>query len=89
MEDEFVRVIKCKKDSLMVKMVEVVKFGEVDGCVLVGNIGVLMLVGLFIVGCIKGVVRLVLVVILLMIDGKGFVFLDVGVNVDVKFEYLL
>ena len=89
MEDEPVRAIKRKKDSSMVKMAEAVKSGEADGCVSAGNTGALMSAGLFIVGRIKGVARPALVVTLPTIDGKGFVFLDVGANADAKPEHLL
>ena len=89
MEDEPVRAIKRKKDSSMVKMAEAVKSGEADGCVSAGNTGALMSAGLFIVGRIKGVSRPALVVTLPTIDGKGFVFLDVGANADAKPEHLL
>lgn len=66
-----------------------VKDGEVDVCILVGNIGVLMFIGLFVIGCIKGIDCLVFVLILLIVIGKGFVMFDLGVNVEVKLEYLL
>ena len=89
MEDEPVRAIKRKKDSSMVRMAEAVKNGEADGCVSAGNTGALMSTGLFIVGRIKGVARPALVVTLPTIDGKGFVFLDVGANADAKPEHLL
>lgn len=89
MEDEPVRAIKRKKDSSMVRMAEAVKSGEADGCVSAGNTGALMSAGLFIVGRIKGVARPALVVTLPTIDGKGFVFLDVGANADAKPEHLL
>ncbi|MFY0484573.1 phosphate acyltransferase PlsX [Staphylococcus haemolyticus] len=89
MEDEPVRAIKRKKDSSMVRMAEAVKNGEADGCVSAGNTGALMSAGLFIVGRIKGVARPALVVTLPTIDGKGFVFLDVGANADAKPEHLL
>ncbi|MGU3127044.1 hypothetical protein ACVXZZ_13150 [Staphylococcus aureus] len=52
-----------------------------------GNTGALMSAGLFIVGRIKGVARPALVVTLPTIDGKGFVFLDVGANADAKPEH--
>ncbi|MDU0995852.1 MAG: phosphate acyltransferase PlsX, partial [Staphylococcus lugdunensis] len=89
MEDEPVRAIKRKKDSSMVRMAEAVKNGEADGCVSAGNTGALMSAGLFIVGRIKGVARPALVVTLPTINGKGFVFLDVGANADAKPEHLL
>ena len=73
----------------MVKMAGRVKSGEADGCVSAGNTGALMSAGLFIVGRIKGVSRPALVVTLPTIDGKGFVFLDVGANADAKPEHLL
>lgn len=88
MDDEPVRAIKRKKDSSMVKMAEAVKSGEADGCVSAGNTGALMSAGLFIVGRIKGVSRPALVVTLPTVDGKGFVFLDVGANADAKAEHL-
>lgn len=89
MEDEPVRAIKRKKDSSMVRMAEAVKNGEADSCVSAGNTGALMSAGLFIVGRIKGVARPALVVTLPTINGKGFVFLDVGANADAKPEHLL
>lgn len=89
MEDEPVRAIKRKKDSSMVRMAEVVKSGEADGCVSAGNTGALMSAGLFIVGRISGVSRPALVVTLPTTSGKGFVFMDVGANADAKAEHLL
>ena len=76
------------RNSSMVKMAEAVKSGEAHGCVSAGNTGALMSAGLFIVGRIKGVSRPALVVTPTM-DGKGFVFLDVGANADAKAEHLL
>lgn len=49
----------------------------------------LMIVGLFIVGRIKGIDCLVFVLIFLIVLGDGFFFFDVGVNVDVKLEYFV
>lgn len=67
------------------------KNGEVDVIFLVGNIGVLLVVGLFIVGCIKNIECFGLMFILLVVgkEGVGFDMLDFGVNVENKLEYLL
>ena len=87
MEDEPVRAIKRKKDSSMVRMAEAVKNGEADGCVSAGT-GALMCQQ--VIHCWSYcVARPALVVTLPTIDGKGFVFLDVGANADAKPEHLL
>ena len=72
----------------MVRMAEAVKNGEADGCVSAGNTGALMSAGLFI-GRIKGVTTSTCRYFATTINGKGFVFLDVGANADAKPEHLL
>lgn len=51
----------------------------------------LLVVGLFIVGCIKNVECFGLMLILFVMGelDKGFDMLDLGVNVDNKLEYLV
>ncbi|KKI92570.1 phosphate acyltransferase [Bacillus sp. SA1-12] len=86
--DEPVRAVRRKKNASMVLMANEVKEGRADGCISAGNTGALMTAGLFIVGRIEGIERPALSPTLPTLDGKGFLFLDVGANVDAKPEHL-
>ncbi|ARI77512.1 phosphate acyltransferase PlsX [Halobacillus mangrovi] len=88
-EDEPVRAVRRKKNSSMVLMANEVKEGRADGCISAGNTGALMSAGLFVVGRMNGVDRPALSPTLPTQDGKGFLMLDVGANVDAKPEHLL
>ncbi|MDC3416430.1 phosphate acyltransferase PlsX [Aquibacillus salsiterrae] len=88
-EDEPVRAVRRKKDASLVLMANEVKEKRADACISAGNTGALMSAGLFIVGRIKGIDRPALSPTLPTIDGKGFLLLDVGANVDAKAEHLL
>lgn len=81
-EDEPVRAVRRKKNASLVLMAEEVKEGRADACISAGNTGALMSAGLFVVGRTKGISRPALSPTLPTIDGKGFVLLDVGANVD-------
>lgn len=87
--DEPVRAVRRKKQASMVLMAEEVKQGRAHACISAGNTGALMAAGLFIVGRIEGIERPALAPTLPTLDGKGFVFLDVGANVDARPEHLL
>lgn len=87
--DEPVRAVRRKKKASMVLMANEVKEGRADACISAGNTGALMAAGLFIVGRIEGIDRPALSPTLPTIDGKGFVFLDVGANAEAKPEHLL
>lgn len=87
--DEPVRAVRRKKAASMVLMANEVREGRADACISAGNTGALMAAGLFIVGRIDGVDRPALAPTLPTIDGKGFVLLDVGANVDARPEHLL
>jgi phosphate acyltransferase len=87
--DEPVRAVRRKKNASMVLMANEVKEGRADGCISAGNTGALMTAGLFIIGRIDGIERPALSPTLPTLDGKGFLFLDVGANVDAKPEHLL
>jgi phosphate acyltransferase len=87
--DEPVRAVKRKKDASMVLMAQAVNNGEADACISAGNTGALMTAGLFIVGRIDGIERPALAPTLPTLDGKGFLMLDLGANVDAKPEHLL
>jgi len=87
--DEPVRAVRRKKNASMVLMANEVKEGRADGCISAGNTGALMTAGLFVIGRIEGIERPALSPTLPTLDGKGFLFLDVGANVDAKPEHLL
>lgn len=87
--DEPVRAVRRKKDASMVLAARQVADGNADACISAGNTGALMAAGLFVVGRIEGIERPALSPTLPTIDGKGFLLLDVGANVDAKPEHLL
>lgn len=87
--DEPVRAVRRKKNSSMVLMAKQVAEGKADACISAGNTGALMAAGLFVVGRIDGIDRPALSPTLPTIDGKGFLLLDVGANVDARPEHLL
>src|SRR5699024_5836750 len=88
-DDEPVRAVRRKKNSSLVLAAQEVKEGRADACLSAGNTGALMSAGLFVVGRIKGIARPALSPTLPTIDGKGFVFLDVGANVDASETHLM
>ncbi|WP_249869819.1 phosphate acyltransferase PlsX [Oceanobacillus saliphilus] len=88
-DDEPVRAVRRKKNSSLVRMAKAVKEGEADACISAGNTGALMSAGLFVIGRIPGIDRPALSPTLPTIDGKGFLMLDVGANVDAKASHLV
>ncbi|MBY7143669.1 phosphate acyltransferase PlsX [Virgibacillus sp. NKC19-3] len=88
-EDEPVRAVRRKKRSSLVLMAKEVNEGRADACISAGNTGALMSAGLFVVGRIPGIDRPALSPTLPTIDGKGFLLLDVGANVDAKPDHLV
>src|SRR5690625_1529448 len=88
-EDEPVRAVRRKKNSSLVLMANEVKEGRADACISAGNTGALMSVGLFVVGRTPGIKRPALSPTLPTLDGKGFVLLDVGANVDATANHLV
>lgn len=88
-EDEPVRAVRRKKDASLVLMAKEVKEKRADACISAGNTGALMSAGLFIVGRTPGIDRPALSPTLPTIDGKGFLLLDVGANVDAKAHHLV
>lgn len=88
-DDEPVRAVRRKKNSSLVLMANEVKEGRADACISAGNTGALMSAGLFIVGRTPGIQRPALSPTLPTVDGKGFVLLDVGANVDATSNHLV
>lgn len=88
-DDEPVRAVRRKKNSSLVLMAKAVKDGYANACISAGNTGALMSAGLFVVGRIPGIDRPALSPTLPTVDGKGFLMLDVGANVDAKPDHLV
>lgn len=88
-DDEPVRAVRRKKNASLVLMANEVKENRAEACISAGNTGALMSAGLFVVGRIPGIARPALSPTLPTVDGKGFVFLDVGANVDATPNHLV
>lgn len=83
-DDEPVRAVRRKRNSSMVLAAKAVKEGKADACISAGNTGALMATGLFMVGRLAGIDRPALAPTLPTLDGKGFLLLDAGANMDAK-----
>jgi len=83
-----VMALRKKKDSSLVKALNLVKDGVADAIISAGSTGALMAGATLIVGRIKGIDRVALAP---MLPGKNgsFMLIDSGANVDCKSEYLL
>lgn len=88
-DDEPVRAVRRKKNASMVLMAREVKEGRADACISAGNTGALMTTGLLHIGRIKGVERPALCTTMPTVDGKGFLMLDIGANIDPKASNLV
>lgn len=88
-DDEPVRAVRTKKNASMVLAINQVKDGRADACISAGNTGALMATGLLRIGRLKGIDRPALAPTLPTMDGKGFLLLDAGANVDPKPVHLL
>lgn len=81
--------VRRKKNSSMVLAIKEVKEGRSDACVSAGNTGALMTAGLLFIGRIPGIDRPALTPTLPTLDGKGFIIIDAGANMDAKPDHLL
>ncbi|HLS35105.1 MAG TPA: phosphate acyltransferase PlsX [Bacillota bacterium] len=88
-DDEPVRAVRRKKNSSLVLAATEVKEGRAQACLSAGNTGALMSAGIFVVGRIRGIARPALSPTLPTLDGKGFLFLDVGANVEATDKHLM
>ena len=79
---------KKKPDSSMAKGMRLLKHGEADAFVTMGNTGGAMATALFQLGRIKGVKRPALSPVFPVRDGSAVV-IDIGANADCRPEYLL
>ncbi len=87
MTDHPATAAKTKKRSSMHVGMRLVKNGEADGFVTMGNSGGALATALFVLGRIPGVKRPALATIYPTIKGYTFL-LDIGANADCKPEYL-
>ncbi|MBC8249206.1 MAG: phosphate acyltransferase PlsX [Anaerolineales bacterium] len=88
MEEHPAAAVKAKKDSSMVVGMDMVKRGEAEAFVTMGNSGGALAAALFRLGRIRGIKRPALSTIYPTTTGFCFM-LDVGANTDCKPEYLL
>lgn len=85
--EEPVRALKQKKDSSLVKALNLVKSGECDAVLSAGSTGAFLAGSTLIVGRIKGIKRPALAPVM---PGKNgpFMIIDAGANVDSKPQFL-
>lgn len=81
--------IRNKKESSMVKALQMVRAGEADAALSAGNTGALMAGGLLFLGRLSGISRPALLTPMPSFSGKPVLFLDVGANMDARPEQLL
>jgi glycerol-3-phosphate acyltransferase PlsX len=88
MDDTPMAVLRRKKDSSMVRAIELVKNGEADVVVSCGNTGALMAVGTLRLRTIDGVTRPALAAVVPR-EGGHFILIDAGANPEAKAEHLV
>ena len=79
--------LRKKKDSSMRVALDLVKSGEVDGCVSAGNTGALMATARFVLKMLPNVARPAIITALPAINDRTWM-LDLGANVDCTAEHL-
>lgn len=88
-DEEPIRAVRRKKNASLVITANEVKENRADACISAGNTGALVVAGLFIVGRTKGIDRPALSPTLPTSDGRGFLLLDAGANVDASANNLV
>lgn len=84
-----VRAVRSKKDSSIVRGINMVKHGEGDIFISAGSTGALLAGGLFILGRIQGIDRPALASIYPIVGGIPSLLVDAGANADCKPNNLL
>ena len=84
-----VRAVRTKKDSSIVRGINMVKDGEGNIFISAGSTGALLCGGLFILGRIRGVDRPALASIYPIIGGQASLLVDAGANTECKPANLL
>lgn len=88
-DDAPVKAVRSKKDSSIVKGIELVKKGEADVFISAGSTGALMAGGLFILGRIQGIDRPSLATVYPVIGQEPSLLIDAGANAECKPNNLL
>jgi len=88
-DEEPIRAVRRKKNASLVITANEVKEKRAHACISAGNTGALVVAGLFIIGRTKGIDRPALSPTLPTIDGRGFLLLDAGANVDANANNLV
>ncbi len=88
MEDKPLQALKRKKDSSMVKAIDLVKTGEARVTISCGNTGALMAGSTLRLRMMDGVDRPALAAVIPR-DGGHFILIDAGANPDAKPEHLV
>ena len=88
-DDAPVRAVRSKKDSSIVKGINMVKNGEGDIFISAGSTGALMAGGLFLLGRIQGIDRPALASVYPIMGKKASLLLDAGANAECKPNNLL
>ena len=84
-----VRAVRSKKDSSIVKGIDMVKNGDGDIFISAGSTGALLSGGLFILGRIQGIDRPALASIYPIVGGDPSLLVDAGANAECKPNNLL
>ena len=84
-----VRAVRSKKDSSIVRGINMVKSGEGDIFISAGSTGALLSGGLFILGRIQGIDRPALASVYPIIGGRASLLVDAGANSECKPNNLL
>jgi glycerol-3-phosphate acyltransferase PlsX len=87
MEDKPVVALRKKKDSSIARAADLVREGQADALISMGNTGGIFAAGTFMVGRIEGVDRGCIATVIPR-QGNEFVLLDAGANVECKPEHL-
>lgn len=88
MDDKPMQALKRKKDSSMIRAIELVKEGQASAVVSCGNTGALLAAGTLKLRPMEGVGRAALGAIVPRQDGH-FVLIDAGANPEAKAEHLV
>lgn len=88
MDDPPAQALRCKKDSSMRVMADLVRRGEADAGVSAGNTGALMAVSRFVLKTLPGIDRPAIATTLPSQSGRTYM-LDLGANVDCTPDHLL
>jgi len=88
MEDKPLQALKRKKDSSMVRAIDLVKTGEARVAISCGNTGALMAGSTLRLRMMEGVDRPALAAVIPR-DGGHFILIDAGANPDAKPEHLV